>query len=127
MTLRDLEDYKVLLRNIEHYENELDEVATWRKRLLELVNSKNIRESIEFSFRQIEVMLKQSIKRTKKKKLEIERAVDSLEGIEKEVLHLRYIQGLDWNEIFEKICYCNTQTHHIKNKAFESLGLVNKA
>ena len=50
-------------------------------------------------------------------------AVGRLEGVEKEVLLLRYIKMHRWEEIAEKIGYSTTQVHRIHNSAMEKAVL----
>ena len=53
--------------------------------------------------------------------LKIEKAIESLEPIERELIRLRYIDGLEWLEVAEVIHYEWTQTHRIHARALAKL------
>lgn len=47
--------------------------------------------------------------------------VNMLEDTEKELCKLRYIDGLTWEQIAEKMCYSYTQVHRIHKKMIATL------
>lgn len=53
--------------------------------------------------------------------LEIEHAISSLDETARTVLGYHYIDGLTWSEVANKVHYCLTSIHNIKNKALEEL------
>lgn len=54
----------------------------------------------------------------------IEKAISNLEDEqEREVLLYRYIKGLDWQEIAEKMAYSKRQIHRFHGRALEHLNL----
>ena len=55
---------------------------------------------------------------------EIDRAIENLpDGTHALILRYRYIDGLDWEEITEELCYSPRSVHYIHNKALEALVL----
>lgn len=50
----------------------------------------------------------------------IEKLADSTQAL---ILRYRYIDGLDWEEITEELCYSVRSVHYIHNKALEALIL----
>ena len=55
---------------------------------------------------------------------EIDRAIETLtDGTQALILRYRYIDGLDWEEITEELCYSARSVHYIHNKALEALVL----
>ena len=53
--------------------------------------------------------------------LRIEKAIEGLEPIERELMRLRYIDGAEWIDVAEAIHYEWTQTHRIHAKALEKI------
>lgn len=53
--------------------------------------------------------------------LRIERAIESLNPTERELMRLRYIDGADWTEVAATIHYEWTQTHRIHSRALNKL------
>lgn len=53
--------------------------------------------------------------------LEIEKAIESLNSTERELMRLRYIDGADWTEVAATIHYEWTQTHRIHARALRKL------
>lgn len=53
--------------------------------------------------------------------LQIEKAIESLNPTERELMRLRYIDGADWTEVAATIHYEWTQTHRIHSKALNKI------
>lgn len=53
--------------------------------------------------------------------LEIEKAIKTLESIERTLVRLYYIDGLTWEEVAVEIGYCWSQTHRYHASALEKL------
>ena len=53
--------------------------------------------------------------------LRIEKAIDSLNPTERELMRLRYIDGVDWTEVCATIHYEWTQTHRIHARALAKI------
>ena len=51
----------------------------------------------------------------------IEKAIDSLDPIERELFRYRYIDGLEWHQIEAKMHYSSTSVHRIHSLALEKL------
>ena len=51
----------------------------------------------------------------------IERAIESLNSTERELMRLRYIDGADWTEVAATIHYEWTQTHRIHARALTKI------
>jgi DNA-directed RNA polymerase specialized sigma subunit len=51
----------------------------------------------------------------------IEKAIEDLNPIERELMRLRYIDGADWTEVAATIHYEWTQTHRIHARALAKL------
>ena len=56
--------------------------------------------------------------------LEIERAIETLDPIERELMRLRYIDGLSWYKIMTRINYSEQQTHRIHARALIKLKKI---
>lgn len=53
--------------------------------------------------------------------LKIEKAIESLNPTERELMRLRYIDGADWTEVAATIHYEWTQTHRIHSRALSKI------
>lgn len=53
--------------------------------------------------------------------LRIEKAIEGLEPIERELIRLRYIDGLEWIDVAAEIHYEWTQTHRIHARALKMI------
>lgn len=53
--------------------------------------------------------------------LRIEKAIEDLNPIERELMRLRYIDGADWTEVAATIHYEWTQTHRIHARALNKI------
>lgn len=53
--------------------------------------------------------------------LKIEKAIESLNSTERELMRLRYIDGTDWTEVAATIHYEWTQTHRIHARALAKI------
>lgn len=53
--------------------------------------------------------------------MNIEKAIETLDPIEREVMRLRYIDGADWTEVAATINYEWTQTHRIHARALAKI------
>lgn len=53
--------------------------------------------------------------------LEIERVIETLDPTERELVRLRYIDGLDWHLVARRINYSWQQTHRIHAKVLEKI------
>lgn len=73
--------------------------------------------------------LLQSIRKLYREKLDelvalqvsIEKAIDSLDPVERELLRCRYIDGLEWHQVEVKMHYSSTSVHRIHLAALEKL------
>ena len=53
--------------------------------------------------------------------LEIEKAIESLDGLARLLMRHRYIEGLTWEEVCVKLNYSWRQTHRLHRKALQQL------
>jgi hypothetical protein len=52
---------------------------------------------------------------------EIEETIDGLDPRERRLMRLRYIDGLEWEEVCVKICYSWRQTHRLHSEILDKL------
>lgn len=69
-----------------------------------------------------ETELKIELYRNKKLKKEIDRAVNNLSSIHKDVIRFRYFEGLEWTQIVDKMHYEERQLRNKKNEAIKSIA-----
>ena len=55
------------------------------------------------------------------RQLQIEELIENLEPLEKELIRYRYIDGMKWKDVFDKLGYSQKQTFRIHNKIIEKL------
>ena len=53
--------------------------------------------------------------------LEIERAIESLPARERNLMRMHYIDGVSWEEVAQRTCYCLRQVYRIRRQALEML------
>ena len=53
--------------------------------------------------------------------LEIERAIESLPPRERNLIRMHYIDGVSWEEVAQRTCYCLRQVYRIHRRALEML------
>ena len=70
-----------------------------------------------------EVELKVDLYMNKKIKKEIDRAINNLSQIHKDVISFRYIKRLSWLEISEKMNYEERQLRNKKNEAIKTIAI----
>lgn len=69
-----------------------------------------------------ETELKIELYRNKKLKKEIDKVVNNLSPIHRDVIQFRYFEGLEWSEIVEKMHYEERQLRNKKNEAIKSIA-----
>ena len=69
-----------------------------------------------------ETELKIELYRNKKLKKEIDKAVNNLSPIHRDIIHFKYFEGLEWSEIVEKMNYEERQLRNKKNEAIKSIA-----
>lgn len=72
----------------------------------------------------IQELKEERLKRAERRK-RIESSIHNLDNEdEQEVLRLRYIQGMKWEEVAVKIGYCLKQTHRIHSDALKNIKMT---
>lgn len=69
-----------------------------------------------------EIELKIELYRNKKLKKEIDQVINNLSPIHKDIIRYRYIEGLQWLEIVEKMNYEDRHLRNKKNEAVKSIA-----
>lgn len=69
-----------------------------------------------------EIELKIELYRNKKLKKEIDKAINNLSYIHKEIIQYRYLEGLEWLDIVEKMNYEERQLRNKKNESVKSIA-----
>lgn len=64
---------------------------------------------------------REKLGQVEKEQLAIERAIDALESKARTLIRFRYIDGLKWEEVCEKLHYEWAQTHIIHSEALKKL------
>lgn len=115
--LRNYQNIKKERLQIRHQLEEL-EAALYYPKVQQLtgmpsnhVNGVNPQE--ELAIRHIELQDKYNAKLEElyTEQLAIEQAIETLDGVKRQLLRYRYIDGLPWEEVCVKIGYCWSQTH----------------
>lgn len=57
-----------------------------------------------------------------KRQTEIEKMIESLEPTERRLARFRYIDGLTWETVCDKMCYSWKQTHRIHSRMLDKLA-----
>jgi RNA polymerase sigma factor (sigma-70 family) len=72
----------------------------------------------------LERELKKDIAAVLEKKETVYKKLQALDGLEKDIMQLRYIGGLSWDEIADKINVSSRHVYRIHDKALEQLKHV---
>jgi len=129
MTKDQLREYRCLIRNIEHIEDELQRIrdtvdaksviisdmpkgSDMRDKMLEAITS-----IIELEYKMI-----QQLGECSRKRMEIESAINKLPQREQQLIRLRYVDGLAWENICVEMSYAWRQIHRIHNTALKCLS-----
>lgn len=108
MTKDDLKDYRALCK----------ERMSLEDRIARLEQRPDAEQKV---LRTLEECYKDKLKQSIKAALEIEKAIDSLNAIERELIRARYVDGMEWEDVASHIGYSWQQTHRIHAKALEKL------
>ena len=91
---------------------------------LKVQTSSNSENEIINKYLDLERELKKDIAAVLEKKKKIYKDLQILCGLEKEIMQLRYIGGLSWDEIADKINVSSRHVYRIHDKALEKLKHV---
>lgn len=69
-----------------------------------------------------ETELRIELYRNKKLKKEIDKVINNLSPIHRDIIHFKYFEGLEWSEIVEKMNYEERQLRNKKNEAIKSIA-----
>lgn len=103
------------LREYQALENERKNLAARIKKIDQLP------EEEQKSMSKIKDAYEKNIEKIVQINLEIEHAIENLTSTERELIRLRYIDGLEWHVVSARINYCWKQTHRIHAKILEKL------
>ena len=122
-----LENYRVLKERIKDKEFRLEELHEKAKKSTS--NYEAIRvsgtmdksrvETAMISAMDLEAQMKKSIDQLYAKQYEIERVVDLMEGQEARILELRFIDGLKWETVMDKMFISETTSKRIVRNALK--------
>ena len=125
--LRNYQNIKKERQQIRHQLEEL-ETALYYPKVQQLtgmpsnhVNGVNPQE--ELAIRHIELQDKYNAKLAElyDEQLAIEEAIETLDGVKRQLLRYRYIDGLPWEEVCIKMSYCWKQIHRLHGAALQEL------
>ena len=113
------------------YRTEQKELARFMKNYGKLktlghitAGDETVAEDVQKEVEAEKVRLCQKAKQLLVKTREIDHAIENLaDSTQALILRYRYIDGLDWEEITEELCYSPRSVHYIHNKALEALVL----
>lgn len=70
---------------------------------------------------ELEALYRAQLERLVAATTEIEEMIQGLPSMERQVLRLRYADGLSWEEVCDAVHYCWVQVHRIHNRALDIL------
>ena len=106
---------KEQLRN---YRKNKDEYTQIEQRLRSLERRP---ESDENILRPLRELYREKLKALATAQLEIERAIEHLDYVERKLVRLRYIDGLEWHQVCVAINYSWQQTHRIHARILKAI------
>ena len=122
-----LENYRVLKERIKDKEFRLEELHEKAKKSTSNYEAVRVSgtmdksrvETAMISAMDLEAQMKKSIDQLYAKQYEIERVVDLMEGQEARILELRFIDGLKWETVMEKMYISETTSKRIVRNALK--------
>ncbi len=117
-----LENYRVEQKELARFAGEFGRMLNFEKIIGNdsVQTVKNVREEI----RAEKIRLCRSVSRMLKHKRKIEQEIDRLEdGVEALILRYRYIDGLNWEEITERLNYSSRSVHYMHNRALQKIAI----
>ena len=129
MTRDRLNSYRHLCREIKQLEDQLAELESRitsprTPKLSFMPHAKGNGYALEAGmdlYADLVEIYKMKLERLYSERAAIEQAIESLEPIERMVLRARYIEGLSWEWVAERINYSYVQTWRIHARAIEAL------
>ena len=130
MTKERLRNYQTIKREREQLRHHLEELETalYYPKVQQLtgmpsnhVNGTNPQEDL--AVRHIELQERYSAKLAElyDEQLAIEQAIETLDGVKRQLLRYRYIDGLTWEEVCIRMNYSWRQTHRLHGEALLEL------
>ena len=115
--------YEKGVRGINRCKMLIDEISRWSKMpfipLTEYEDQAMCDESVKAEIKDLGTR----IQKYESMCAQVSASVEELEGAEREVATLRYIDGLTWEDIAEKVGYSVGNIHRIHNRALENVAL----
>lgn len=106
----DLKEYKYLIGNIKDLENRLMELETTATNITTKIDdmpkgspSKDKMSNIVCKIVEVQDLINENLKKSYEKMADIEKALCELTEREKMLIRLRYIDGMKWDEIADKM------------------------
>lgn len=111
--------YQIFALGIEHHKRQL---MRWRY-LYTITSDTQLKNRVQKVIDKCD----SDIKRLESVRLEIEKTIQLIpKDQERELLKLRYIDGLGWDEIAEQLYYSSRNVYRLHRKALELIGAVLK-
>lgn len=130
MTKKDLEKYLILQQDIRNSKEKIEkletEAANLKNRISDMPKgnpNKSKLEDIVCNILEVEKTLNEQINEGYKIMNQIEKAIDILNGDHKEIIRLRYLEGMRWDHISRKIRYSVRMTHIKHVEALRRLNI----
>lgn len=129
-----LYNYSEMREHIGYLEHEVENLKARHKLSIRAIryddvktcNTNNVSKEIENKVIDVVSYVQDAeIEAYKEKRLikRIDRAINNLSPIHKQIIQLRYQEGLEWKYICEKVCYEERQLRTKKNEAIKSIAV----
>ena len=82
----------------------------------------NPQENMAIRHIELQAFYNAKIAELEAEQLEIEKAINSLDGTERMILRYKYLDGLKWEEVCVEMGYCWTQIHEHHGRALRKLA-----
>ena len=102
---------------LRQYRSIRNEISQLERRIIEL----DMRGYNDDITKPLQDLYRQKLAALIKGQLRIEKAIEGLTPVERELMRLRYIDGAEWVEVAETIHYEWTQTHRIHARALAKI------
>lgn len=124
-----LKEYKWLMENIQELEDRLLEIDTTLQKITSSMGADRVQTTPDpdkwtellHQKMQVQKKINKELEKAYKEMQAIEDAINGLDEREKRLMRLRYIKGLEWEEICVEMHYAWRQIHYIHSDILKKL------
>lgn len=128
MDVEQLQEYRYLILEAQELEEEIKRLrfkslrSSWTNGMPRGTSEHDKLGELVAKIDKLERLLVDKHKAIIDQRMNIEAAISQLESKERRLIRSRYVQGLNWEQVAEIICYSLQQTHRIHRCALDKMS-----